>query len=99
MSTTHREALACISGLHHFDHCIRHSHVEIVTDHSALKSLLSIKEPTGKLARWLPVLQSYSYDIKIRPERVNGNCDRLSRRDHPSTNENESDYFPQLYAI
>ena len=99
LSTTHREALACISGLRHFDHYIRHSHVDIVTDHSALKSLLSIKEPTGKLARWIAMLQSYSYDIKIRPGRVHGNCDGLSRRDCPPTNENESDYFPQLYAI
>ena len=78
LSTTHREA---VLRLHHFDHYIRHSHVDVVTDHSALKSLLSIKEPTGKLARWIAILQSYFYNIKIRPGRMHGNCDGLSRRD------------------
>ena len=52
---------------------------KVVTDHSALTWLMSITEPTGRLARWAIYLQSYTFDIEHRKGIKHQNVDVLSR--------------------
>ena len=54
-------------------------HFTIYTDHNALKWLLTLKEPTGRLARWRVLLQQYVFEVKHRSGTTNGNADALSR--------------------
>lgn len=49
------------------------------TDHSALKWLVSFKDPQGQVARWIEVLSTYDLEITHRPGVRHGNADSLSR--------------------
>ena len=51
----------------------------MVTDHSALKWLMNITDPTARLARWSIYLQAYEFKIVHRKGTTNGNADALSR--------------------
>ncbi|GMF24511.1 unnamed protein product [Phytophthora fragariaefolia] len=51
----------------------------IVTDHVALKWLMTAREPAGRLHRWALTLQAYDFEIQYRPGRENHVADALSR--------------------
>ena len=50
-----------------------------VTDHSALKTLMTAKLIKGKRARWAMKLQQYTFKIKHRSGKSNKDADALSR--------------------
>lgn len=78
-STTEREALAVVWAVQKFRGYIEGSEVSILTDHQPLKWLFSLKSPTGRLARWSLLLQSYNFTINYTPGRQNVIADTLSR--------------------
>ena len=51
----------------------------MVTDHSALKWLRNLKDPTGRLARWALVMQQWDFSIVHRKGALNQLPDALSR--------------------
>ncbi|GMF15134.1 unnamed protein product [Phytophthora fragariaefolia] len=51
----------------------------IVTDHVALKWLMTAREPVGRLHSWTLTLQEYDFEIQYRPGRENHVTDALSR--------------------
>ena len=55
------------------------NHFTVVVDHQALKWLVNLHDPTGRLARWAFTLQGYDFNIQYRPEIDHGNADALSR--------------------
>ena len=77
--TTEKECLAIIYGLKVCEHYVLGSQFEIVTDHMALKWMLSMKNPTGRLARWIIFFQKFDCKIIYRPGKEHGNVDCLSR--------------------
>ena len=83
---TEKEMLAAYSGVIHFDHYLRHNQFELITDHSALESLLTKqKELKGKFARWAAELLNYTFTVKHRPGKQLGNADAMSRREYEQT--------------
>ena len=83
---TEKEMLAAYSGIVHFDHYLRHNQFELITDHSALESLLTKqKELKGKFARWAAELLNYTYTVKHRAGKLLGNADAMSRRTYEKT--------------
>lgn len=78
-STTEREALAVVWAVNKFRGFIEGTAVTILTDHQALKWLMSLKSPTGRLARWALQLQPYNLMIKYIKGRTNVVADTLSR--------------------
>jgi hypothetical protein len=56
----------------------------IVTDHIALKWLITAKEPAGRLHRWTLTLQEYAFEIQYRPGKDNHVADALSQGPAPT---------------
>ena len=73
------EALAAVWALKKFRAYLLGHKTILFTDHAALKSLLDMKNPSGKLGRWGMAIQEISPEIHYRAGRVNGNAAALSR--------------------
>ena len=52
---------------------------KVVTDHSSLRWLQTLKEPEGRLARWAIQLQACDFEIIHRAGNKHQNTDGLSR--------------------
>ena len=78
-NTTEREALAFVEGIKKYQVYLHGQKLYVHTDHHALQWLMSIRNPTGKLARWALQLQHYDFEIIHRPGASNGNADAISR--------------------
>ena len=78
-STTQREGLAVVWATAHFRAYIHGIPTVVVTDHSALTWILSVREPTSRLARWAMALMDYDLTFIHRPGKSNVIADALSR--------------------
>jgi hypothetical protein len=76
-----------IDGIKKFQPYLHGHKFTVHTDHNALKWLMSVKDVTGRLARWSLFIQQFDFEIKHRPGIANDNADGLSRRAYstPST--------------
>jgi transposase InsO family protein len=86
-STTEREALAVVWAVDKFRGYIEGAKTTVLTDHQALKWLMTLKSPTGRLARWALKLQSFDISIRYIVGRTNVVADCLSRPSCDSGNE------------
>ena len=77
-STTEKECLAIVWTVNYWRPYLLGKAFDIVTDHQSLTRLQGLKEPKGRLARWILALQEYEFEIKHRPGRQHSNADILS---------------------
>lgn len=82
-TTTEKECLAVINAVRHFEVYLLGRQFDIVTDHSALKYLTTIKHGGARLSRWALALQPFSYTIRHREGASHSNADGLSRQGWP----------------
>ena len=76
---TEKECLAVVWAVKHFRVYLHGTKFIVITDHSALKWLMTINDPTGRLARWSLYLQAYDFEIIHRKGKKHTNVDALSR--------------------
>ena len=74
-----QELLAIVYHVLHWRCYLWGNHFTVRTDHASLRYLISFKDATGQLARWIDALSEYDFEIQARPGRRNGNADSLSR--------------------
>lgn len=79
---TERELLAVLDSVTHFRPYIEGAHFSVITDHSSLKWLGSLSNPSGRLARWSSRLSQFSFDVIHRKGTQHVVPDVLSRMDH-----------------
>src|SRR5881398_530720 len=72
---TEQECLAIVWEVQHFHKYSATGHFTIVTDHSVLKSLRTVENPTGRRARWIMKLQQYDFEVQHRSGKSNRNAD------------------------
>jgi RNase H-like domain found in reverse transcriptase/Reverse transcriptase (RNA-dependent DNA polymerase)/Aspartyl protease/Zinc knuckle len=78
-SVTEKECLAVVWAVTYFRQYLHGSHFNLITDHSALKSLFAYKMPQTRLARWIAILQEYTFTTIYKPGKNHSNVDTLSR--------------------
>lgn len=80
-STTEKELNGLLFALEKFKGYIDGSpfQTKVYTDHSSLKWLVSLKSPTGRLARWAIRLSQYNFEVAYRKGSENTAADALSR--------------------
>ena len=78
-STTEKECLAIVWTVNYWRPYLLGKAFDIVTYHQSLTWLQGLKEPKGRLARWILALQEYEFEIKHRPGKQHDNADTLSR--------------------
>ena len=79
---TELETLAIVWGISHFHTYLYGGDVTVLTDHSAVQSVLEAPNPTGKHARWWTRVYGRgikSVTIVYQAGRENVNADALSR--------------------
>ena len=78
-STTEKECLALVWAIKKLRPYLEGYKFKAITDHSALKWLQALKEPTGRLARWALELQQWDLWIEHRKVAMHWVPDALSR--------------------
>jgi hypothetical protein len=78
-SITELECLAVVWSVKLFRPQLYGRTFTIVTDHAALKWLMTRTNPAGRLHRWSLTLQEYDFEITYRPGSTNVVADALSR--------------------
>ena len=76
---TEQELLAVVYFIQYFRQYLLGRHFVVRTDHQALVWLFRLKEPSGKIARWLEILAAYDFEIEYRPGKKMAHADALSR--------------------
>jgi transposase InsO family protein len=93
-SCTEREALGIIFACKKFRHYLLGCKVIFHTDHDALKHMVNKPDVTGRIARWIVLLQEFDYEVKVRPGKQHANADFFSRLDGVPSLKNVDDCFP-----
>ena len=78
-STTEKECLAVVWAFRKFRYYQEGYHFTVISNHSSLKWLHNLRNPTGRLARWALDLLAYDFDIIHRKRAMHHVPDALSR--------------------
>ena len=82
---TKKELLVVVYALNKFWHYITGYSIFFYTDHATIKYLMNKPAITGRLARWLLLLQEFDITIVDKPGKANVVADYLSRIHHNDT--------------
>ena len=78
-STTERECLAMVFLVKKFRHYLICNPVVFFVNHMAIKYLVNKAELSGRLARWVLLLEEFDYTVEYKPGRMLLQADHLSR--------------------
>ncbi|KAH9318924.1 hypothetical protein KI387_020693, partial [Taxus chinensis] len=93
-TVTEKEALAIIFAVKKFRNYLLGKKFLVVTDHQALKYIVNKPNPSGRIARWIILLQEFEFDIIDRPGKKHVNADALSRAYDGLGSSCDDDDFP-----
>ena len=77
-STTKCEALAMVYSVGKFRHYLLANHFVFYVDHQALIYLVNRQVVSGRIARWMLLLQEYDFEVVYKPGRSHVMADHLS---------------------
>ena len=80
---TDRELLAIKYFVEYFRHYLLMRHFTVRSDHLPLKILFSMKNPSGRIARWIEILSGFDFEVQYRKGFRHQNADSMSRCPNP----------------
>ena len=100
-TVTEREALGMIFSVQKFRHYLLGNKFVFHVNHDALKYMINKPQLSGRIARWVLLLQEFDFTVEVRPGKSHANADHLSRLNNESGSEPIDDSFPdaQLFYI
>ena len=78
-STTEREALGMVYSVQNFCHYLLGYPFVFHVDHDALKYMINKPQLSEQIARWVLLLQEFTFTIYVCPSKKHANADHLSR--------------------
>lgn len=78
-TTTEKEFLAVVYAINKFRHYITEYQIFVHTDHAAIRYLMNKPIVSGRIIRWLLLLQEFNVTIVDKPGKANIVADFLSR--------------------
>ena len=97
-TTTEREALAVIYACKKFRHYLLGYRIVFHTDHDSLKYLVNKPDLSGRIARWILLLQEFNYEVVVKAGKANANADYLSRQRGIEVVEDIQAKFPDEFS-
>jgi hypothetical protein len=91
-----QEGFIVIFSLKKFRHYLLRYRAKIVTDHKAFTYLVNKPNPSGRLTRWLLLMEEFDIGIVHRPRRRHGNVDGLTRAYEGVGDVLKDDDFPNV---
>ena len=100
-TVTEREALGMIYSVQKFRHYLLGYPFVFHVDHDALKYMINKPQLSGRIARWVLLLQEFNFTVEVRPGKKHGNADHLSRLTEAEGSEPVNDALPdsQLFVV
>jgi hypothetical protein len=98
-TVTKKEFLAVVHGINKFWHYITGYDFFIHTDHSAIRFLMKKLVTTGRITRWILLLQEFNITIVDRPGKENVVVDFLSRIPQDNIDILVNDNFPDIHLF
>ena len=78
---------------------IEGTHVKVRTDHAALKWMLTVNDPTGRLMHWSLRLMEFDYEILYRLGRVHQVPDAFSRLLQPDNDDDDDEVDDEILTF
>ena len=70
-SVTEREGLGMVYSVEKYRHYFLDYKVTFHIDHDALKYMVNKPQLSGRIARWVLLLQEFDFDVDVRPRKKN----------------------------
>ncbi|KAL3684863.1 hypothetical protein R1sor_002885 [Riccia sorocarpa] len=98
-TTTEREALAMVYAVKKCKSYLQGNKFVFFVDHQALTYLVNKVHITGRIARWLLLLQEFDFTVVYKSGKINVLADQLSRIELGREPEYEDDSFPDEHLL
>lgn len=96
---TKREALAVVYTCRKFRHYLLGYDIIFHTDHDSLKYSVNKPDLFGRLARWILLLQEFTYKVVVKSRKSNSNADSLSQLRGEEPTESIPNEFPDEFPV
>jgi hypothetical protein len=98
-TTIEREGFFMVHALQKFRHYLLGGHFKFFTDHSALKYLVNKLVLEGRILRWLFLFHNFSFEVIVKPGKLNVGPDHLSRLETGECGGPIDDQLPNAYLF
>ena len=98
-SVTEREGLGMVYPVQKYRHYLLGYKFTFHVDHDALKYMINKPQLSGRLARWVLLLQEFNFTINVRPGKRHANADFLSRISETINPHSIDDNFPDAHIL